>query len=59
MAVRLQDVVFRRTDLGTAGRAGSAALAAAADLMADELRWSATHRQMELDDTCAIFPIRT
>src|SRR5262249_33521440 len=44
MATRLSDVVFRRTDLATGGHPGEAALAEAADLMAQELRWDERRR---------------
>jgi glycerol-3-phosphate dehydrogenase len=40
MAVRLADVVLRRTDLGTAAFPGRDALKACAAIMADELGWS-------------------
>ena len=40
MAQRLSDVVFRRTDLGTAGYPGDDALAACAEIMGAELGWS-------------------
>ena len=59
MAVRLSDVVFRRTDLGTAGHPGRASIEAAANLMAQELGWSAGERQHQLDDTFAVFPALT
>ncbi len=47
-AVRLTDVVFRRSDLGTAGRPPIDALAAAARLMGSELGWSAARERDEL-----------
>jgi glycerol-3-phosphate dehydrogenase len=37
MAVRLEDFVFGRTDLGTCGHPGTEALESAAELMAAEL----------------------
>ena len=55
----LSDVVLRRTDLGGSGHPGSAALEAAATLMAKELHWDATRRQKELDVTSATFPALT
>lgn len=39
MAVNLSDVVFRRTDLGTAGNPGEEVLKACARLVAKELNW--------------------
>ncbi len=56
MACRLGDVVFRRTDLATAGHPGSEALNAAADIAATELGWSAERRAAELRDVQARFP---
>jgi glycerol-3-phosphate dehydrogenase len=50
MAVRLADVVFRRTDLATAEHPGQHALAACARLMADELGWNADRIQVEVRD---------
>jgi glycerol-3-phosphate dehydrogenase len=58
MAVRLDDAVMRRTDLGTAGHPGDAALEASADLMAAELGWNAARRSEELARVRAIFPTR-
>ncbi|HEY7832869.1 MAG TPA: glycerol-3-phosphate dehydrogenase/oxidase [Ktedonobacterales bacterium] len=49
MALRLDDVLARRTRLVLEERAGGVALApAVADLMADELGWSATQTQDEI-----------
>jgi glycerol-3-phosphate dehydrogenase len=56
MAVRLEDVVFGRTDLGTAGHPGAEALEGAADLMAAELGWDQSRRREELERTLAAFP---
>jgi glycerol-3-phosphate dehydrogenase len=56
MAARLADVVFRRTDLGTAGSPGREALHMAAELMAERLGWDASHRSKELEDTLGRFP---
>ncbi len=47
-AVRLGDVVFRRTDLGTAGDPGPNAIAECCDLMASELGWDDDRRGLEL-----------
>lgn len=55
MALRLSDVVFRRTALGTAGFPGEDCLRAAAALAAAELGWDAARRERELDDTKAEF----
>ncbi len=57
MAVRLADVVFRRTDLGSAGHPGLPALERAADLMAAELGWEPSRRRAELERVQAAFPV--
>lgn len=56
MAQKLADCVFRRTDLGTGGHPGDAALEACADLAAAELRWSPERRATELAEVKARFP---
>jgi glycerol-3-phosphate dehydrogenase len=56
MAQRLADVVFRRTELGTRGHPGSAALAACAAAMAAELGWDKNRTEAELADVTAAFP---
>ena len=56
MAVRLADVVFRRTDLATGEYPGPAALLACARLMAEELGWNGVRMQAELDDVRGVFP---
>jgi glycerol-3-phosphate dehydrogenase len=50
MAMKLSDVVFRRTDLGSAGQPSCAALVACATVMGDELGWSAARTQTEIDE---------
>lgn len=55
MAVKLSDVVFRRTDLGTLGHPGLQALHSCANLMADELDWNAARLFREVEDTEAVF----
>ncbi len=49
MALSLADVVFRRTDLGSAGEPPRAHLLAAAALMAAEMGWSGERVERELD----------
>ncbi len=49
MALTLDDVVMRRTGIGQLGDPGSAALEAAATLMAAELGWSDDHKKQEID----------
>lgn len=56
MAQTLSDVVFRRTDLGTAGHPGEEALQACAALMAGELEWDPGRLERELDEVRAAFP---
>jgi len=48
MAMRLGDIVFRRTDLATGGHPGPAALQEAAWLAARELGWSERRRRDEI-----------
>ncbi len=57
-AQTLSDVVFRRTDLGTAGHPGEAALRACAEVMATELGWDAGRVQRELDEVERAYPRR-
>jgi len=47
-AVRLEDVVFRRTPLGSAGDPGEAATTRAAEIMARECGWSSARTEEEL-----------
>jgi glycerol-3-phosphate dehydrogenase len=56
MAVKLSDVVFRRTDLGTGGDPGERALRTCADIAAHELDWSASQVDRELQEVSAHFP---
>jgi glycerol-3-phosphate dehydrogenase len=50
MALTLADAVFRRTDLCTTGHPGTAALHAAAQVMAENSAWTEERRVAELDD---------
>ena len=56
MALKLADVVFRRTDLGTGAHPGEEALRVCSDLMASELRWDSGRTQNELHEVNAMFP---
>ncbi len=47
-ALHLEDVILRRTDMGTLGHPGAVALNACADLLAAELGWDAATRQREI-----------
>jgi glycerol-3-phosphate dehydrogenase len=49
MAQRLGDVVFRRTELGSAGHPGDAALEFSAQVMGSELKWSQSEIDEELE----------
>ncbi|HAK54912.1 MAG TPA: hypothetical protein DCP38_05435 [Acidobacteria bacterium] len=55
MAVTLDDVVFRRTGLGTIGHPGDACLRRCATLMADRLGWSADETDRQLRTTAGRF----
>jgi glycerol-3-phosphate dehydrogenase len=48
MAQTLSDVVFRRTELGTAGHPGSETLTFCAHVMSSELGWTPSRTQQEL-----------
>ena len=50
MAQKLADIVFRRTDLGTAGHPGDHALSSCAKIMAAELGWSGQRMAAELEE---------
>jgi glycerol-3-phosphate dehydrogenase len=55
MAQRLTDVVFRRTDLGTAGPPTPESLEAAARIMGDALGWSPEQRRQEVAAVIAAY----
>ncbi len=57
MAQTLEDVVFRRTGLGTNGDPGVDALRRAASLMAPKLGWDPTEIERQIEATRAKFPI--
>lgn len=50
MALTLADVALRRTDLATGGHPGSAAISAAANILATELNWDAARTEAEVAD---------
>lgn len=56
MARHLDDVVFRRTGLGTLGNPGEEVLQRTARLMADELGWDAAMIDSEVQATLERFP---
>jgi len=55
MALHLEDVIFRRTGLGTLGHPGSAVISKAAELMARELEWDETTLAREIAETTRAF----
>ena len=55
MAQKLTDVIFRRTDLGTAGNPGADAIQICADLMALEKNWSHSQKDKEVDKVMGDF----
>jgi glycerol-3-phosphate dehydrogenase len=56
MARTLADVVFRRTDLATAGDPGAAVLGECAALLAAELGWDAARTREEIRAVQSVFP---
>ena len=56
MAQKLTDVVFRRTDLGTAGHPGIDTIQSCADLMASELKWDSDRKEKEIAEISDSFP---
>lgn len=55
MAVKLADVIFRRTALGMAGHPGDSCLRDCARIMAQELGWSSAKAQSEVEETRVAF----
>jgi glycerol-3-phosphate dehydrogenase len=55
MALKLSDVIFRRTDLGTAGYPGDDALTRCAEIMGKELGWNRQRIGKELQEVQAEF----
>ena len=55
MALHLEDVVFRRTGLGTLGHPGVPAITQAAELMRRELGWDETRHAREIAETVRQF----
>jgi glycerol-3-phosphate dehydrogenase len=58
MAVKLADVVMRRTGLGTLGHPGQEALLKTAQLMGEEFQWTKEQMQREVSevDELYLFP---
>jgi len=57
MALKLADVVFRRTDLATGQHPGQQALKTCAQLMAMELNWTTERLQEEVKAVERVFPL--
>lgn len=55
MAQKLSDVVFRRTELGSAGYPGDRYLQLCAEIMSTELGWSRTRIQQELQEVNDVY----
>jgi glycerol-3-phosphate dehydrogenase len=55
MAVKLSDVIRRRTELGSAGHPGNAALQKVADIMAGELGWDTRRKASEIAETNGLY----
>ncbi len=56
MAVTLEDMIFRRTELGTAGNPGQAVLNAVAKVMAPSLGWREKERKEQVKKVESAFP---
>ena len=59
MAQRLDDVVLRRTELGTAGHPGDRPLKQCAEVMAGELGWNEAHTRNEIQRVKRNFSLRS
>lgn len=57
MAQKLEDVVLRRTELGTVGHPGGAALKACAELMGSELAWDKSRTCNEVQEVERFFSL--
>ncbi len=55
MALTVEDVLFRRTGLGTIGTPGDAAIKRVVDIMAEELGWEPEERRAQTDRAVAHF----
>jgi glycerol-3-phosphate dehydrogenase len=58
MALTLEDVIVRRTELGAAGLPSMAALQNCADIVGREFQWSSERRQQEIDCVAQLYPFR-
>jgi glycerol-3-phosphate dehydrogenase len=55
MAMRLSDILLRRTDLGSAGNPGDETVQYCADVMAKELGWNSSRKKEEMDAIKVIY----
>jgi len=55
MAVKLSDIILRRTDLGSGGHPGDKAIKGCAKAMARELGWSSTRMRTEISELEEIY----
>ncbi|MBN2010332.1 glycerol-3-phosphate dehydrogenase/oxidase [candidate division KSB1 bacterium] len=55
MAMKLSDIILRRTDMGSGEQPNADAISAAADIMAAELKWDDKRKQQEIDDVNQIY----
>jgi glycerol-3-phosphate dehydrogenase len=58
LAQKLEDIVLRRTELGTAGHPGQTALAVCAEIMAAELAWTQSRTRGEVQQLERFFSLR-
>jgi glycerol-3-phosphate dehydrogenase len=58
MALTLEDVIVRRTELGATGLPSRIALQTCADILSRELQWSPERRQQEIDCVSQIYPFK-
>ena len=57
MAVRLTDIVVRRTALGSSGHPGADAVLGCGRIAAEELGWSPERLEQEIADVEAVYAI--
>lgn len=58
MALKLTDVILRRTELGSAGYPGDPAVQFCAEIMADECGWDWSRTQAEIAEVKAIYQVK-
>lgn len=55
MAITLSDVIFRRTDLGSAGRPGEELIRICGEMMGEALGWDQDRKEMEIESVEAVY----